>query len=844
MSAIPRATYRLQLSASFTLEHAARLVPYLARLGVSHAYCSPLLRARKGSTHGYDVVDHRAINPELGGEAALERFVEVLHAHGMGLILDIVPNHMGVFGDDNAWWQDVLQNGPQSRYARYFDIEWHPVNRDLEGKVLAPVLGDHYGSVLERGELLLEDGAVRYHGHRFPLRPGDALRPGEDLHALLERQAYRLAYWRVAADDINYRRFFDVNDLAALRQEDAEVFEATHDLVLRLAADGKVDGLRIDHSDGLHDPAQYFKRLQQGYAARGGRGRLYVIAEKIAAHHERVPQGWAIAGTTGYRFAAVANGLFVDRAARARLERIWRRFTGVDVDFAEAAWRGRRAVLKSALAAELTLLATGLWRIARADPKTRDYTLHALRDALREVAACMPVYRTYLAGAPGSQDRRYVDWAVASAMRRGRAADVSVYDFVRTALLGMEGRSLALAMRFQQFSAAVAAKGVEDTAFYNWMPLASLNEVGGEPDQFGITLRAFHGASADRAACWPHTMLATSTHDHKRSEDVRSRIDVLSEMPAAWRLMLRRWSALNRGYRAKLESGPAPCAADEYLLYQTLLGTFPPGTLDEAALAGWRGRIEHYMVKAAREAKAHTSWISPNEDYENALLAFVRALLGRLAPNPFLEDLRAQTEPVAWFGALNSLSMALVKFASPGVPDLYQGSEFVELTLVDPDNRRPVDFELRARLLQEFEHLPDPASLATVLHDGRAKLWVIWRLLQLRKRLPELFAAGAYMPLEVSGARREHVVAFARSHAAGTLVIAAGRLFVKLLGAPGKLPLGEDWGDAALALPPGAAALENVLTGERIDAADGVLPLARACAHFPVAALLAPRLDS
>jgi (1->4)-alpha-D-glucan 1-alpha-D-glucosylmutase len=839
MSGVPRATYRLQLSAAFTLEDAARLVPYLARLGVSHAYCSPVLRARAGSTHGYDVVDHRAINPELGGQAAFDAFVEALHAHGMGLILDIVPNHMGVFGDDNAWWQDVLQNGPQSRYARYFDIEWHPANRDLEGKVLAPVLGEHYGEALERGALALEEGAVRYHGHRFPLRPRDALAPGEDLHALLERQAYRLAYWRVAADEINYRRFFDVNDLAALRQEDAEVFEATHDFVLRLAAAGQVDGLRIDHSDGLYDPAQYFERLQRGYAERGGRCTLYVVAEKIAAHHERVPEGWAIAGTTGYRFAAVVNGLFVDRAARARLERTWRSFTGVEIDFAEAAWRGRRAVLRSALAAELTMLATELWRLARGAPKTRDYTLNALRDALREVAACMPVYRTYIAGRPGAQDRRYVDWAVASAMRRGRAADVSVYGFVRAALLGLQGRSLALAMRFQQFSAAVAAKGVEDTAFYNWMPLASLNEVGGEPDQFGITLRAFHGASADRAARWPHTMLATSTHDHKRSEDVRSRIDVLSESPAAWRLALRRWGAMNRALRTKLDSGPAPARADEYLLYQTLLGTLPEAPLDEAALAPWRERIVRYMLKAAREAKAHTSWISPNEDYERALEGFVRALLARVQPNPFLDELRAQAEPLAWFGALNGLSLALVKYASPGVPDLYQGAELIELTLVDPDNRRPVDFACRMRLLEAFERLADPAPLAAAARDGRAKLWVIWRLLQLRKRLPALFAEGGYVPLDASGARAAHVIAFARTHASGTLIVVAGRLYLKLLGEAGRLPLGDAWADTAVALPSNVATLENVLTGERVEAQGGRLELARACARFPVAALLA-----
>jgi (1->4)-alpha-D-glucan 1-alpha-D-glucosylmutase len=845
MSAVPRATYRLQLSAAFTLDDAASVVPYLARLGASHAYCSPLLRARKGSTHGYDVVDHRAINPELGGEAAFERFVAALHAHGMGLVLDIVPNHMGVFGDDNAWWQDVLAHGAQSRYARYFDIEWHPVNQDLEGKVLAPVLGDHYGHVLERGELTRDGAAVRYHGHRVPLRPGEGPREGEDLHALLERQAYRLAYWRVAADEINYRRFFDVNDLAALRQEDEEVFEATHDTVLTLAALGKVDGLRVDHSDGLYDPAQYFARLQQGYARRGGRGTLYVVAEKIAAHHERVPEGWAIAGTTGYRFAALANGLFVDRAARSRLERIWRSFTGVDEDFAEAAYRGRRAVLKSALAAELNMLATQLWRLARAERATRDFTLNALREALRDVVACLPVYRTYLAGAPGAQDRRYLDWAVARARRRGRAADVSVFDFVRAALLGMDGRSLPLAMRFQQFSAAVAAKGVEDTAFYNWMPLASLNEVGGEPDQFGITVRAFHGASADRAARWPHTMLATSTHDHKRSADVRCRIDAISENPAAWRLALRRWSALNRAHHTKLEAGPAPSRADEYLLYQTLLGTLPEdGARDEAGLAVWRERIAAYMLKAAREAKANTSWISPNEEYEQALAGFVRALLARVQPNPFLDDLRAQAAPLAWFGALNALALTLVKYASPGVPDLYQGSELTELTLVDPDNRRPVDFAQRLRLLDAFEGTADPAPLAASATDGRAKLWVTWRMLQLRKRLPELFSAGGYAPLEATGAQGGHVVAFARPHASGTLIAVAGRLYLRMLGETGRLPTGAAWEDTSIALPAGVGSLENVLTGERLLAQDGRLSLARACARFPVAALLAGPLDS
>jgi len=941
---VPRATYRLQFNKHFTFDDAVGILPYLARLGVSHVYCSPVLRARPGSLHGYDIVAHDAINPELGGAAGYERFNAALREHGMGQLLDMVPNHMGVLGADNAWWMDVLENGPASAYAQYFDIDWHPVNTDLEGKVLVPALGDHYGHVLAGGELALAferdagSFALHYHEHRLPLDPRsyaavlmraeplvadaearaalsslaaafghlpareaaaaeaiaerardkeilkgrlarlagreaavasaldaalaelNAAGSRDALHELLEAQAFRLAYWRVASDEINYRRFFDINDLAALRMENEQVFEGTHAFALELAARGVVDGLRIDHPDGLYDPAQYFRRLQEGYARRAGlppperdaRGRparpLYVVAEKIVAPHEDVPESWHVHGTTGYRFAMVANGVLVDVAAQGKLDRNWRAFSGEDESFAELAYAGKRAIMRGALAAELTVLAAELLRIARADRRTRDYTFNTLRQALAEVAACMPVYRTYLVEGPSAQDLRYVNWAVAQARRRSRAADISIFDFVRASLLGQatEGASAEMherlrrfAMRFQQFTAPVAAKGVEDTAFYRYGRLASLNEVGGDPAQFGMTVRAFHGASADRAARWPHTILATSTHDNKRSEDVRNRINVLSEIPALWRLALRRWGALNRAQRTKLDAGPAPSRADEYLLYQTLLGTLPPGALDEAGLAAWRERIEGYMVKAAREAKTHTSWISPNEDYENALGAFVRGLLGRLSPNPFLDDLRAQAEPIAWFGALNSLTMALVKLASPGVPDLYQGNEIMDLSLVDPDNRRPVDYARRAALLEELAALGDPRPLLETLHDGRAKLWVTWRLLELRRRRPELFRDGGYLPLAPGGARAGHVLAFARAHASGTLVVIAGRLYAKLLGAAGGLPLGEAWGDTAVALPPGVTALENVLTGERLQATDGQLPLASACARFPVAALLA-----
>jgi len=942
---VPRATYRLQLNRDFTFLDAVGLVPYLAKLGISHVYCSPILRARPGSAHGYDVVDHNEINPELGGREGFERFTAALRAQDMGLLLDVVPNHMGVMGADNAWWMDVLENGESSAYAGYFDIDWHPVNSELEGKVLLPVLGEHYGITLESGELVLtwepDAGtfAVRYHQHRFPVTPREypsilalvdralaaqpatraavdelaglraafaggpapeapALKerlmrlarmqpdvaraidaavteinapPGDALHRLLEAQHYRLAFWRVASDEINYRRFFDINDLAALRMENEAVFEATHALVLALAADGAADGLRIDHSDGLYDPKQYFERLQQVYsraagitlpalAAPGARPPrpLYVVAEKITARHEHVPESWAVHGTTGYRFAAVVNGLFVDHAAGGRLERTWRAFSGESYDFEEAAYQGKHAIMRGALASELTVLATELLRIARADRRTRDYTFNTLRRALAEVAACMPVYRTYIAGRPSAQDRRYVDWAVARATRRSRAADTTIFGFVRQALLGralagaprrLHAQALGFAMKFQQFTSPVTAKGVEDTAHYLYNRLVSLNEVGSDPATFGFAPSAFHGASADRAAHWPHTLLATSTHDNKRSEDVRLRIDVISEMPAAWRLLLRRWKSLNRMKRKTREGRPAPSRNDEYLLYQTLLGTFPPGALDDAALEDYCGRIERYMFKAAREAKDRTSWISPNEDYEQALAGFVNALLGRSQHNPFLEDLRAQASTAAWFGALNSLSMALVKYSSPGVPDLYQGNELIDYSLVDPDNRRPVDYVLRRRLLEEVRDMaqrpgfaPAARALAEHPYDGRAKLLVTWRLLDLRRELPGLFADGGYEPLEPAGARAAHVLAYARRHDQGTLVVIAGRLYARLMGDPGSLPLGAAvWHDTHLE-PAGLAEgtrLENLLTGETVTVRDGRIELAHAFASFPGAALLA-----
>jgi (1->4)-alpha-D-glucan 1-alpha-D-glucosylmutase len=954
---IPRATYRLQLHRDFGFAAATELVPYLAALGVSHVYCSPYLRARAGSRHGYDIIDHAALNPEIGNRDDFERFVAALRRHGMGQIADMVPNHMGVMGADNAWWMEVLEDGPASVYADYFDIDWQLIDPAFAGKVVVPVLGDHYGTVLERGELRLafEPGrgsfAVWYYEHRFPVDPrtyplvlervlrllgagGSATEPVADLRdliaafaalpprdahapeavaarardkalhrarlarlaaehpalaeaidravralcgtagepasfegldALLEAQAYRLAFWRVAADEINYRRFFDINDLAALRMENDAVFQATHAFLLGLVAEGAVDGLRIDHPDGLYDPARYFRRLQEGYARlaaadAGASARpLYVVVEKIIAPHEQLPEAWTVHGTTGYRFANVVNGLFVDADARSRVDRMWRVFVRDEaIDFPEAAYRGRRAIMRSALAGELNVLANRLLRRARASRRTRDFTLNTLRQALAEVVACSPVYRTYVAERVTQQDRRYVDWAVTQARRRSRAADGSVFDFVRNALLARApaGASPALAaefrafaMRAQQFTAPVTAKGVEDTALYVFNRLVSLNEVGSHPDDFGITVAAFHGASADRAAKWPHTMLATSTHDNKRAEDVRARIDVISELPAAWRLAVRRWSRINRSKKRTVEGAPAPSRNDEYLLYQTLLGTFPHDGLDAAGLAGYHARIEAYMLKAVREAKVRSSWINPNAAYERAVAGFVQALLGKAEANLFLDDFRALAAPFAWYGALNSISMALLKVTSPGVPDIYQGTELLDLSLVDPDNRRPVDYRLRRERLAELETLAagprdalagQVASLLAHPGDGRAKLWVISRALALRRERPELFAHGDYYPVAVAGSRSRHIVAFARRLGTAGIVAVAGRLFASLGVAPGTAPTGVmPWGDTALDLSfvPAGTRVVDVLTGETHDPGAGPVPVAAAFAHFPGAIL-------
>jgi (1->4)-alpha-D-glucan 1-alpha-D-glucosylmutase len=956
-SAIPRATYRLQLNRDFRFAQATAIVPYLATIGISHCYISPCLKARPGSMHGYDIVDHNSLNPEIGSPEEFDHFVNTLHEHDMGLILDIVPNHMAVMGSDNEWWLDVLENGPSSAYAEFFDIDWRPLKDELYGKVLVPVLHDHYGAILESGELKLvfrqESGEfyVSYRNHRFPIGPREYPRilhpctqslvakmgeqnpdllefqslitafnhlPGrqevsserlaerrrdkeihkrrlaalcarapeitacirdaidtingtpadpasfEALHELIKAQTFRLANWRVASDDINYRRFFDTNDLAGIRMENEAVFQATHRLILSFVGEGKVDGLRADHPDGLYDPAQYFERLKRGIAEAtkdsantDGEAR-YVVIEKILTGSERLPAEWPVSGTTGYDFANLVNGLFVDPAAAARFERIYRNFTREQVNFDDLAYRCRRLIIRVALVSELNVLANQVARIALAKRHTCDFTLNSLRDALMDVAANFPVYRTYVSPSRVSDhDAQYIERAVAEAKRRSPAADTSVFDFIREVLLTRiaNGQDPAyrkavtsFAMKFQQFTSPVMAKGIEDTAFYRYNRLVSLNDVGGDLHQFGITGDTFHRANQERLRDWPHTLLATSTHDSKRSEDVRARINVLSEMSGLWRLRVREWRQLNSSLRRLVNEKPAPSPNDEYLFYQTLVGSWPAGPLSDAS--DWktlRERIESYMLKATREAKQNTSWINRNAEYEAAVSSFVAALLDPDSNHRFLSDFLPFQRRVARLGLWNSLSQTLLKLTCPGVPDIYQGNDLWDFSLVDPDNRRPVDYLRRQQAfesIRNFAHASPSVAreLLATPEDGRLKLYVTWKTLRLRKQHPDLFHQGEYLPLPVHGPQANHVVAFMRRLGASTALVVVPRLVAGLLDDAESSPIGNRiWKDTYICLPACECSknYRNAFTGEVADLSkisiQSGLEISNVLAEFPLA---------
>ncbi len=951
-----RATYRLQMNRGCTFRDVERLVPYFARLGVSHLYLSPILKARPGSLHGYDVIDHSSLNPEIGTREDLDALSAALRARGMGLVVDVVPNHMAIMADDNAWWLDVLENGPAAAYADYFDVDWQPVRATMRNRLLVPVLGAPFGTVLENGELRLvfdaEAGAfsVCYYEHRFPVDPReyprlfeaglaalDARVPETDpdrqdfesllaafgrlpersdttdearaeryrdkeshkrrlvrlcqrspavarfieetvaqvngrrgdpasfdvLDRLLGAQAYRLSYWRVAVDEINYRRFFDVNHLAALRMDDPRVFDATHGLLLDLVRDGIVDGLRIDHPDGLYDPAQYFERLQAPFRGGGDAARpLYVVVEKILAAHERLPENWAVHGTTGYEFAAAVNAWQVDGGAERALDTTYRGFIGRPSVLDDIGYESRKLVMRSVLAAEVGVLATQLDRIAQMDRHTADFTRAALREAIVEVIASYPTYRTYVcASGAGEDDRRHVQWAVNVARKRSHADEDSVYAFLGDVLVGeVTGRSAsaaaavrAFAMKFQQVTSPVMAKGIEDTAFYRYNRLLSLNEVGGDPRRMSVTSATLHQFNLDRSKRWPQSMLATSTHDTKRSEDVRARISSLSELPDEWRHYLGRWNRLNRTHRRQVDGLPAPTRNDEYLIYQTLLGAWPLEECAELASPQFLERLEAYVVKAAREAKVSTSWIAPNDAYEQALVEFLRAILDERRPSAFLRDLLDLRAPVAWFGMLNSLSQTLLKLTSPGIPDLYQGTELPEFSLVDPDNRRPVDFARRDAMLAALEaRWQDAASRAGLARelvanwpDGRLKLFTTWRALSVRASLADVFNHGSYEPLKVSGRHAEHVCAFRRVLDRREVVVVATARLAALTGKRLEPPVGADaWHDTRIELPAGANAARFVdaytdaaLLPRGTKSRGGTLPVGDVLRILPIALL-------
>lgn len=937
MTAPPRATYRLQLSRDVTFADACALVDYLADLGVSHLYTSPFLKARPGSTHGYDIIDHNQINPEIGTLADLASLSDRLKRRGMGLVLDFVPNHMGV-GSDNAWWLDVLEWGRLSPCAEVFDIDWRPARPDLVGKVLLPVLGDQYGATLEKGEIRLrfapEEGSFSawYYDHRFPITPlryapllraaeapagsAEALKqladgfarlratrgtgrraaihaegmrlksalaalaghdpavaaaleraasavngePGEAgswrrLHALLEAQSYRVAYWRVAADEINYRRFFNINDLAGIRIQLPELFDRVHRLVLTLVAEGRLQGLRIDHIDGLYDPAAYCRRLQRAAAAAAGvpEDGFYITVEKILAPYEAL-RNWPVAGTTGYDFIREAGGLLIDPAGEGPLLRAYQRFTGRPESFAAVLEAGKRRITEVNLASEAGVLAGEFHALSRSHWRSRDFTANAMRGALDAVLAAFPVYRTYV-GADGTaaEDRRYIDWAVAQAKRRWPGSDTSIFDFIHGVLtqdLAQRGSGYGratvrrLAMRFQQLSGPVMAKGAEDTAFYRYVPLLALNEVGGDPSRFGLSVQAFHRQAEQRVRHWPGAMLASSTHDTKRGEDARARLALLSELPRDWARRLALWARLNRFRRGEVDGEAAPHRNDEYFFYQTVLGAWPLDLrLDDAAgLEAFAARVQATMIKAVREGKERSSWSNPNAEYEAVLGRFVTGALDGSRPNPFLADMHGFVESLARPGAINSLAQTLLKLMAPGVPDTYQGGELWDFSMVDPDNRRAVDWSLRRRLLAELEERFRTreldrqafAELAAGWRDGREKLFLTWRALALRAAAPGLFAAGAYLPLETAGRHGDRLCAFARAADGQIAVAVAPRLVLRQQRDGG----GIDWADTMVRLP-AAAGWRDVLAGRGLAIRDGTIAAGALLADFPVALLAA-----
>jgi len=964
----PTSTYRLQFHKGFTFKDAAAIVTYLAELGVTHVYASPYFAAVAGSTHGYDVIDHNRINPELGSDQDYADFLATLKTVGLSHILDMVPNHVGVDTNDNIWWNSVLEHGPCSPYAKYFDINWRgSANSPLHDRVLLPILGEPYGRVLEQGQLKLAFDAhkgsfsINYFARRIAISPssyglllkgsefakitkdianlpeqseermpsweaiqkelvavternerarneiaqsvgiingkaGDPRSFGR-MEELLARQNYRLAFWKIAPQENNYRRFFDINSLAALAMERGEVFHTVHALALRLLAEGKIGGLRIDHPDGLYDPKKYLRRLQESFVlacARQVAGEhpefrdldwniagksmiarlrgidipsrhrlpLYVVVEKILGFGERFPSDWDCDGTSGYDFLAMVNELFVDPANQASLTRAYQSITGQELKFEELIYQKKRFILQRSLASDWRMLTERLARLARTDRRARDFTFTDLHQVLGEIIACFPVYRSYI-DSPDirNDDLTHLESALHCAIDRNPQWGADMFHFAGDMILQRypdsftsrdRARQLRFAGKFQQLTSPTAAKGVEDTAFYIYHRLISLNEVGGDPSRFGIKADELHRYFSDRQRDWPHALSPLSTHDTKRSEDVRARISVLSEFPEEWESRVSRWMKLNAPHRQSVHGLSAPAADEEYLLYQTIVGIFPFAESGDAH-EDFIKRIQQFMQKAVREAKQHTSWKTPDEQWEKTLDAFVEKVLDKSSGGEFLSDVATFSRRIAHYGLINSLSQTLLRLAAPGVPDTYQGTELWDFSLVDPDNRRPVDYEYRRRLvadLKSLDGLNRKQRCAKVWEmmeqkeDGRVKLWLTRQALHCRRDHPNLFTTGDYLPLGPIGSLSRHAFAFARRYENTRAVVLIPR-FAAALAPAGGIPIGaEIWGKTQLHLPDDFAGriFENIFTGEEIAPmqADGATQVLAAdvLAHFPVALLI------
>ncbi|MES2032146.1 MAG: malto-oligosyltrehalose synthase [Pseudomonadota bacterium] len=859
--AIPVATYRIQLTKDFDFDAAAGIVPYLKALGITHLYASPFMKSRAGSTHGYDIVDHTKLNPELGGEAGFERLSAALKAHDIGLILDFVPNHVGVHFADNPWWLDVLEWGQASPHAVSFDIDWDTLPYRARGGVLLPIIGSSYGHALDNGEIELKydpgEGSFSawYFEHRLPIAPErysemlrsivkeanagetaagrailklaakhtglrhpnrqeapafkrqlasidgaaevisrglEAYRAGADrlaqiqaLHMLLERQHYKLGQWRLASSEINYRRFFDVNTLAGLRVEDAGTFEAIHSLVKRLIAEDKLQGLRLDHIDGLRDPSQYFQRLRRLIREAHGRSSkpFYIVVEKILGEHEKLVPFAGVHGTTGYEWLNVITQVLVEEKGLEPLGETWRQVSNTSPKFDPLLMEAKRRVLDTLLLSEFTVLTRLLARIANGHYSTRDFSADTLRQAFELYVLHFPVYRTYLTAAgPSALDRQLIATTIEKARADWFGTDEGLFDFLRDALtldLLKPGRPAhskprvrRFALKVQQFTGPTMAKSLEDTAFYRYHRLLALNEVGGEPAAEAISVATFHEMMVTRAREWPHGMTSTATHDTKRGEDARARLLALAEMPGEWASAVSRWKVLNAPHLVVYGEMRAPSAAFEYMLYQALIGAWPLDGPDRSFLE----RMLAYALKAAREGKQETSWLNPNEAYEKGLHTFLERILDRAQSPDFIEALETFAKRTSLIGALNSLSQITLKATIPGMPDFYQGTEFWDFSLVDPDNRRPVDFAERAKVLEGLRQ-PDWAALAQNWNNGHIKLAWTRELLKRRTAMAAVFTDGDYEPLEVSGPQAAHIIAFARRYQRDAAIVVIPRAF-------------------------------------------------------------------